>query len=34
MAACLTWFTLNNTHVIDFVLKRGGFSRLWSQGFV
>ena len=27
-------FTLNNTHVIDFVLKRGGFSRLWSQGFV
>ena len=28
------WFGLNNAHAIDFMLKHGGFSRHWLQGFL
>ena len=27
-------FGLNNAHAIDFMLKHGGFSRHWLQGFL
>ena len=34
VAAAVPESGLNNAHAIDFMLKHGGFSRHWLQGFL